>query len=77
MENAEDFDTVQLGSDTIRNDMGCSGDYQLAGAVDAAGTAKGRILPQEADDVGNALNQRMGSGRILSGNVLGFVVQIP
>jgi len=44
MEDAKDFDPVQFGSDTIRDDVACSGDDQLPGPVEPTRTTKGRIL---------------------------------
>ena len=77
MEDSEDFDAIQVNSNAIRDDVPSSGDDQLACAVDSAGTAKGRILAQKADGVMDTLDQCTGCGRILPGNMLCFVVQIP
>lgn len=77
VEDAEDFDPVQLGPDTIWNDVACPGNHQLPSAMNAPGTAKGRVLPQETNGVGNALHQSPGGSGILSGNMLGFVIEIP
>ena len=77
MEDAEDFDSVQFGSDTVRDDVACSGNYQFPSAVDSARTAKGRIFSQETNGAMNALNQRSSRSGILPSNVPGFAVQIP
>ena len=77
MEDSEDFDAIQVNSNAIRDDVASSGDDQLACAVDPAGTAKGGILSRQADRVMDTLDQCTGCSRILPGNILGFVVQIP
>ena len=46
MENPQYFYMLQLGSNAIGNDIMCIGHDQLAGIMDAARMAEGRVIRQ-------------------------------
>jgi len=77
MEDAEDFDPVRLGSDTIRDDVARSGDYQLPGPLKPTRTANGRTFSRQTNRTMHKFDHGPSRRRIFSRDGLGLAIQIP
>jgi hypothetical protein len=70
VEDAENFDG--FGADAVGDEVGSIGDYEFAGAGDAAGAAHGGIFTQKIRGAKNSLYEAVGCGGIVFGYIVGF-----
>jgi hypothetical protein len=70
VEDAEDFDGA--GADAVGDEVGSIGDYEFAGAGDAAWAAHGGIFTEEIRGAEYSLHYAIGCGGIVFGDIVGF-----